>query len=225
MAGPNEGTVAASPTTLRLGVCSSVGAAASTAAFGISLAADNRPVYFTACLLISVCVVTMAVAFRHVVPGERRALADCAVAFSCIYATFVSMVYYTQLAVVLPGRLDDAGVRLVSDVPGTAFFYLDMFGYVMLCLATLFMALALEPGTSRLLRALLLLHGAILVPTYLLPYLPVSFAPSESGAQSAGGVRILIGWCALFVPICLLTARHFLQRATPQGPEARHGVA
>lgn len=192
-----------------LGVGSSILAAIFTALFGIFIVLDNKLIYFLVCLLLAFWVVVMVVSLRELIDQNRKVFINCAIAFSIMYATLVSLVYYTQLAFVLKRALNPEMLSLISDAPGTAFFFIDMLGYVFLCLATLFIALAIRGYTP--LRVLLWIHSLILVPTFLLPFLPVSFSTSEASGQVSGPL-ILVIWCVIFIPICLLLANYFLQQ-------------
>lgn len=189
-----------------LGIVTSAMAALFTVLFCLFLVLDNKMVYFTTCLLLSLSVLMMVISMRTFIPLERRVLIDCAVAFSILYAMMVGMVYYTQISVVLKGTLDDRQLMIVSDEPGTVFFYLDMFGYCFLCMATLFMAFAIEKK-YRFLKVFLMINGCIVIPTFLLPFMPITYGP-----DNVFGVLILVVWGIIFTPLCGLLTKYFLHQ-------------
>ena len=195
-----------------LGIFSSLIAALLTAIFGFFVVLDVKLIYFTSVLFLSISVVIMIISMKAFIPQEKEVFINCAVAFAIMYALFVSMVYYTQISVVLKGILSNELLKIVSDSPGTVFFYIDMFGYCFLCLATLFMAFAINPR-DILFRIILLIHSALFIPTFLLPFLPITFSSSETSGNANGNL-VLIGWCVIFVPVCLLLTRYFFKQTT-----------
>ena len=190
-----------------LGMSSALLAALLTSLFGIFIVLNNPMVYFITCLFLAMSVVVMAISLKSFVNIRKKVLAECAVLFGAMYAILVSMVYYTQIAIVLKGTLSTDLLMIVSDIPGSVFFYIDMFGYCFLCLATLFIAFAIEG--HKTLRGFLFAHSAIFIPTFLLPFMPIAFSTVEPAAGQVSGPLILVLWCAIFVPVCLLLARYF----------------
>ena len=197
-----------------LGVYSSLLSALFTIAFGVFVILNNETIYFTSVLLLSLSVVIMIISMKPYISGEKKVFIDCGIAFGVMYAVFVSMVYYTQISVVRKGTLDSNLLKIVSDVPGTVFFYLDMFGYCLLCLATLFMAFAIERN-NRLFRVFLFIHSSLLIPTFLLPFLPISFSTNETSGTFSGALTLIV-WCIIFIPVCLLLTRYFLKQKNHQ---------
>ena len=134
-------------------------------------------------------------------------LALCA---ALVYGPFVTAVYFTQLAVVMPNPLGVSPdvLKLVAFKPGSQAFALDMLGYAFLCLSTLAAAFALTDPRDRALRTLCLIHGALVIPTLAAPIMSGIFGPA-SGQANDIGTYVLLAWCAIFLPIALLFARHF----------------
>jgi len=195
-----------------LGIFSSLLAALLTTLFGIFVVLDAKFIYFTSVLFLSISVVMMIISMKTFIPPEKEVFVNCAIAFGIMYALLVSLVYYTQISVVLKGTLSNELLKIVSDSPGTVFFYIDMFGYCFLCLATLFMAFAIN-RRDVLFRVFLLIHSVLFVPTFLLPFLPVNFSTTETSGSTSGNF-VLVAWAAIFVPVCLLLTRYFLKQKT-----------
>jgi hypothetical protein len=94
-----------------------------------------------------------------------------------MYATLVTIVYPTQLAVVVPAKLAGAGadVRTLAVSQGTFIWVIDGAGYILMGLATLFAAVALSGDrSSRWLRRFLLANGlldSVILAIYVFPSL------------------------------------------------------
>lgn len=192
-----------------LGIVSSVLAAIFTAIFAFFLVLDNKMVYFISCLFLSISVVVMTVSIKDFIPKNKSVFINCAIAFGIIYSVLVSMVYYTQISYVLTRPLSVDMLKIVSDAPGNIFFFIDMLGYVFLCLSTFFMALSVDRKYVAL-RVFLFIHSLILIPTFLVPFLPVTYQTNEASGD-VNGALILVGWSVIFVPICLMFTRFFIK--------------
>lgn len=119
---------------------------------------------FLPSLLLAPSFVLANVALYETAPAERRVFALAALAVALHYAVLVSIVYVVQLAAVIPAKL--AGGTEISALfsccgfgqPLTA---VDLLGYTLMSVSTLFAAVAV-PG-NRLL-ALSLLGNGLLAP-------------------------------------------------------------
>lgn len=122
-------------------------------------------VLLTPSFLLGSSFLVLVAALHRLASTEARVFSQVALAFATVYATLVSMVYFTQLTLVGP-RLasgDTAGIEYLFFVPYRSFlFAVDLLGYSFMCMATLFAAFALPTlrgaPTARL---LLLLNGAL----------------------------------------------------------------
>lgn len=126
---------------------------------------------------IPVPFVLAMVALHHSVPPERRIWTHCAIVLAAMYAVLVTIVYPTQLALVVPSKLAGAAeaVRGLTVSAGTFMWVIDGAGYVLMGLATLFAAGAFAGDHSqRWLRRLLIANGLIdpvIIAVYVLPWL------------------------------------------------------
>ena len=191
-----------------LGIISSSTAAILTVTFGVFIVLNNPMVYFIVAFFLAITVIIVSICLKEFIVSEKKFLINIAIAFVVIYALLVTLVYYTQIAIVLKGTLESELLQIVSDFPGTVFFYLDMLGYCFLCLGTFFMAFAIKE--NKLLRGFLFAHSALFIPTFLLPFLPINFASSDSST----GPLILVLWVAIFAPVCFLIAWYFKGQET-----------
>lgn len=122
-------------------------------------------ILLTPSLLLGSSFLIMTAALHRLAPPPARVFSQIALAFATVYATLISMVYFTQLTLVAP-RLasgDTAGIEYLIFVPYRSFlFAVDLLGYSVMCIATLFSAFALPAMRgARTAKLFLLLNGAI----------------------------------------------------------------
>jgi glycopeptide antibiotics resistance protein len=49
------------------------------------------------------------------------------------------------------------------------------------------------------------------IPTFLLPFLPITFSTNETSGTFSGALTLGF-WCIIFIPVCLLLTRFFLKQ-------------
>lgn len=158
------------------------------------------------CAVLSWGWVATACVYSCYAKKEHSAAAKIGVAIGVIYSTIISIVYFTQLTTVLYKSVDDTILQAFSfSAAGSWLFNLDLLGYGLLSISTLFVGVTLQPKnkTDKALKILLMLHGIFSVCMFV-PMLPL---PSTN--QGNGGTIALIFWCLFFLPICILSAMHF----------------
>jgi hypothetical protein len=93
-----------------------------------------------------------------------------------MYATLISIVYYVQLAFVIPrlARGDAAGIELLIFEPFDSFLYaVDVFGYSLMSLSTMFAAPVFKAqGIERWIRWALIANGCLIPFLALQMYYP-----------------------------------------------------
>jgi hypothetical protein len=138
--------------------------------------AAGLAVLLTPSLLLSVAFVALTVAVHHYARPSARVWTHLAVAFASMYATLVGMVYYVQLAFVMPrlSRGDTADIGLLIFEPFDSFLYaVDVFGYSLMSLSTLFAAPAFAgQGIERWIRWSLVANGCLVPFLALQMYYP-----------------------------------------------------
>ena len=133
-------------------------------------------VLLTPSLLLGVSFVVLAVSIHYVAEASARIWSHLAVAFASIYATLISIVYYVQLAFVIPrlvrGDADD--IQLLIFEPFDSFLYaVDVFGYSLMSLSTLFAAMVFgTQGIERWIRLFLIANGCLIPFLALQMYYP-----------------------------------------------------
>jgi hypothetical protein len=130
----------------------------------------------TPSLLLGLAFPILMAALHRLAPDDARAYSQVALVFATIYATLIAMVYFTQLTLVGP-RLaagDVAGIEPFLFVPYRSFlFAVDLLGYSLMSLSTLFAAFALPAGTgARAARGALVANGALIPFLALQMYWP-----------------------------------------------------
>ena len=203
---------------LRVGQYASILVAVETILFAVSLViglAVRTSLFgpmmgYAVCTLLAASIVTMMAGFYLCSEGSRKIAGLLALLASVLYAPFCMGNYYVQLAVVASNPLHHPPevLKLITFVPGSMTFALDMFGYTFLCLSTLAAAFALKDPRDKVLKALCLIHGAVAIPTVAAPIMSAVFQ-SNSGAANDTGSYVLLFWCALFTPIAILFFRAF----------------
>lgn len=97
--------------------------------------------------------------------------------FALLYASAVSIVYFTQLTVVLPeqlkGRIDKRSVLIFDN--GTFLMAVDCLGYFFMSLSTFFAAFAFKDESTKWLYRGLLYNGLLMPVLVLAFFFPVFY--------------------------------------------------
>ena len=161
--------------------------------------------YFV-CMILAWSWVALTCAYSCYADEDKSAAAKIGIALGVIYAMLISIVYYTQLTVVLYESVDKTITEAFRfTAPGSWLFGIDLLGYGLLSLSTFFVGLTvnIKNKKDKALKWLLIVHGVFFV-CMIFPMLPIP--PTNEGL---GGVIALIVWCAYFLPICVLSILHF----------------
>jgi hypothetical protein len=133
-------------------------------------------VLLTPSLLLGVSFVALTVSIHYSAEASARIWSHLAVVFASMYATLISLVYYVQLAFVIPrlARGDVEDIQLLVFEPFDSFLYaVDVFGYSLMSLATLFAAAVFRShGIERWIRWALIANGCLIPFLALQMYYP-----------------------------------------------------
>jgi hypothetical protein len=133
-------------------------------------------VLLTPSLLLGLSFVVLMVSIHHCAEAAARIWSHIAVVFASMYATLISIVYYVQLAFVIPrlARGDTEGIELLIFEPFDSFLYaIDVYGYSIMSLSTLFAAAVFRgPGIERWIRWALIANGCLIPFLALQMYYP-----------------------------------------------------
>jgi hypothetical protein len=175
--------------------------------------AVSGPLSYGTSLFIAIGYLLMTCGLAAVSGQNLKGCTYASIAFAAVYATLISLVYYTQLTTVaqkaVPVELMDA----LTYRPGTWIFNLDMLGYAMLSFSTVFAGFSILVKTKgdKWLRGLLLIHGVFAVACLLFPMLGIFTRETGAASGDLFGVIALEFWCVYFLPVTVLFARYMKQ--------------
>ncbi|MDE5559748.1 MAG: hypothetical protein K2I84_03745 [Bacteroidales bacterium] len=176
--------------------------------FAVCLLLDFTFGAYVVCMLLPIGYTMMAAGFQHESASECKVAANVGLLFAAVYAVLVLLVYFAQTTLRFDG-LSAQAARILDFKKGGLLFNYDLLGYGMMALSTFFIGLSVKPvhRADKWLKALLLIHGLFFFGCFVLPMTGLWDGMSE-GAGRAGTVALLC-WCLYFLPIGLLSYRHF----------------
>ena len=162
---------------------------------------------YVACMFLAFGFLMMTAGFRAECPEERRAAGDLGMAFACVYAVLVLLVYFAQVTAVRLDALGGTAMGILDYRRFGLFFDYDLLGYGMMALSTVFTGLTVGAETKggKALKRLLLVHGVFFLSCFFVPMLGVF---STDGPDWVG-IVLLEFWCVYFLPIAVLAFVHF----------------
>jgi len=180
-----------------INICAVIGFALSML-FGFLLGAYLSSMFIAFSFVPMIC----ALAARG--KPETKVAGYAAMAFAGMYATFILLIYFTQVTTVRLENLNEQARDLLDYAAFGLFFNLNLLGYGLMALATFFAGLTIVAKTKleRILKCLLMIHGIFAVSGLIVPMLGV-FRTLE-GADWVGAL-VLLFWCAYFIPVGVLT--------------------
>lgn len=197
----------------RIGVCASLVNLAAVLGFAVSMLLGSIFTSYLSSILIAFSFVVMMSAFAHYGDERSRTAAIAAVAFGGMYAFCNAAVYFIQLTTVRGGALGEQAAALLDFQRFGMIFNLDMLGYCLMSLSTLFAGLAVQTKSraDKWLKWLLVVHGVFAVSCFIVPFLGLFGAASEGSDWI--GTLVLEFWCLYFAPVSVLSALHFSKKA------------
>jgi hypothetical protein len=197
-----------------IGLTASILVTASTVCFAVAIIAGAATVSYGSSLILAWAYVALVGTLAVEAGEDRKSAGQTGMAFGVLYAAFATSVYFIQLTTVAHGTASsELLISLSYRELGSLMFNLDLLAYGLMAMSTFFIGLSMNPNAKpdRVLRLLLLFHGAFAPVTLLLPILNV-FGTMTDGAGAATGVLILFAWCLYFTPIGVLAIYHFRAR-------------
>jgi hypothetical protein len=163
---------------------------------------------YLVCIFLSWSFIIVTIANDRLAKDSKKIASSAAKLFAVIYSVFVSIVYFTQLTVVNQNVLGEQIVNAFNfTYSGSWLFSLDLIGYGIMALSTLFLALSLNVKNKfdKALKILLYIHSVFIVCIFM-PMTDI-FLKGSNNANS--GTFALMFWCLMFIPIALLYFCHF----------------
>ena len=154
--------------------------------------------------------IMMVAGFYHESDEEQRVSANVGMIFSVIYAVLIFLVYFAQTTTVRLEELNEQAIRILDYERGGLLFNYDLLGYGMMALSTLFTGISVKADSKsdKWLKCLMMMHGVFFIRCFIMPMTGV-FTSMADGDNSCGGTIALLFWCAYFMPIGILSYRHF----------------
>ncbi|MDF2512190.1 MAG: putative rane protein [Herbinix sp.] len=180
--------------------------------FAISMLISSDFISYLSSILIAFSFVVMTCAFVYFSGEGAKVSGFCAMAFGIMYALCNSIVYFIQLSTVRNSPLTDQAADLLAFERFGMIFNLDMLGYCLMSISTIFIGITLEVRTraDRWLKWLFIVHGVFAVSCFMIPILGL-FGSASQGSEIIG-VLILEFWCLYFAPIGFLSFLHFARK-------------
>ena len=162
------------------------------------------------CMFLPLGYIMMAAGFQYESCEERRVPANIGVTIAGIYAVLIFLVYFAQTTSVRLDNLNEQAIRILDFQRGGLLFNYDLLGYGMMALSTFFIGLSIKPNSKedKWLKYLMMVHGVFFIGCFIMPMTGV-FTSMASGDAGNGGTIALLGWCVYFLPIGVLSYRHF----------------
>ena len=162
----------------------------------------------------------LACAMAAIARDAAQAAALAGVGFAVLYAGFVTAVYFIQLTTVLhASAAPEILAQLSYSTLGGVAFNLDLLGYGLMAMSTVFVGLAVTIAVRRdkWLRGLLIGHG-IFAPFCVVAPIAGMFSGLPAASGNLFAIIALTLWCAYFAPTMALAFLHF--RSLPTAVKA-----
>ena len=178
--------------------------------FAVFLIVDFPFGYYLVCMFLPIGYIIMAAGFHHESPEGQRVSANIGMIFSAIYAVLIFLVYFAQTTTVRLENLNEQAANLLDYGQGGLLFNYDLLGYGMMALSTFFIGLSIkaESKPDKWLKYLMMIHGVFFISCFIMP-MTGAFTNMGTGDNGSGGTIALLFWCAYFLPIGILSYRHF----------------
>lgn len=165
--------------------------------------------YFV-CMLLSIGYIMMVAGFCNESDKNHKVAAYIGMTFAAVYAVLILLVYFAQTTAVRLDSLNEQAMRILDYSRGGLLFSYNLLGYGMMALSTFFIGLTINAKTKadKWLKYLMIIHGIFFLGCFIMPMTGV-FSSMSNGETSIGGVIALEFWCIYFLPIGVLSYRHF----------------
>ena len=178
--------------------------------FAVCLITDFTFGSYIVCMFLPIGYIIMAAGFHHESPEGQRVSSNIGMIFSAIYAVLIFLVYFAQTTTVRLENLNEQAAKLLDYGQGGLLFNYDLLGYGMMALSTFFIGLSIkaESKPDKWLKYLMIIHGVFFISCFIMP-MTGAFTNMGTGDNGSGGTIALLFWCAYFLPIGILSYRHF----------------
>lgn len=193
----------------RIGMLASLINIVAVLGFGLAMLFNLSFLCYLTSAFIALSFVMLHCAYAHYATPERRLAGKTGAVFAGMYATVILLVYFAQMTTVRLEPLNEQAAALLDFQRFGLLFNYDMLGYSLMALATVFAGLSIRAQTKadKWLKGLLLGHGVFFLSCFVMPILGVF--TNAGASESNVSVIALLFWCAYFIPIGILSYKHF----------------
>ena len=156
---------------------------------------------FFVCLILPIGFIMMTAGLHNECENDRKVAANIGLTLAAVYATFIMLVYFTQLTTVNNEQLTDQAAKLLEMGKCGLIFNYDLLGYGLMALSTFFTGFSMKPKnkTDRWLRALMMIHGVFYFSCTFMPITGMFVKASSGGNGPGEGLHLLRGVCISFL--------------------------
>ena len=192
---------------------SGIGAAVVTVTvflFAICIIADFSFGSYLVCMFLPIGFIMMTAGFHHESGADTKVAANIGLTLAAVYAVLILLVYFAQTTTVRLEALNESASRVLDYRKGGLLFNYDLLGYGMMALSTFFTGLCIRAETKPdlWLKRLMLIHGIFFISCFFMPMTGMFTHMADGGSGSGGDIALLF-WCVYFIPVGLLSYRHF----------------
>lgn len=193
----------------KIGMIGSITNIFTVLAFAFFMLIDYNFGSYFVCILLSISFIMMIASFENECSKDNKVAGKIALILAGVYSTIIMIVYFTQCTSVINDNLSTESAKILNYSNMGLMFNLDMLGYAIMALSTFFIGLTINVKNKKdkILKYLLLIHGIFFLSCLIMPMTGI-FANS-TGSHSIGGVIALEVWCFYFLPIGILSYKHF----------------
>jgi hypothetical protein len=169
---------------------------------------------FFVCIFLSWGYIICTIGNGLLCPRNRIVAAKAASFFAVIYSVFICITYFTQLSVVRYKVLSEDIVNAFDmGYPGSWLFVIDIVGYGIMALSTLFMGLSIEVGNKidKILKVFSLIHGCFVIVIFM-PLTSLFLGAPGHSTINTGALGLAV-WCIIFFPIPLFSMIRYKRAA------------
>ena len=165
---------------------------------------------YLVCMFLPIGYIMMSAGFQHESADKTKVSANIGLILAAVYAVLILLVYYAQTTTVRLEELNDQAARVLNYQNGGLLFNYDLLGYGMMALSTFFIGLSIQARdkVDLWLKRLMIIHGVFFLSCFFMPMTGM-FTRMADGNRGNGGSIALLFWCVYFLPIGILSFRHF----------------
>ena len=165
---------------------------------------------YLVCMFLPIGFILTAAGFHQESAEETKTASAAGLAFAAVYAVLILLVYYAQTTTVRLEEMTEQAARVLDYQKGGLLFNYDLLGYGMMALSTFFTGLSIraENKPDLWLKRLMMIHGVFFLSCFFMPMTGMFTSMAEGKGGNGGGIALLF-WCLYFIPVGVLSWRHF----------------